>query len=79
MLMNGSNIADEIDREYKMKKAYEKKKKSKKKDDEFLEKMVEEFVEDMRKEKEEQNSIKQGDDRNGNETCRTYWGETTII
>ena len=50
MLMNGSNIADEIDREYKMKKAYEKKKKSKKKDDEFLEKMVEEFVEDMRNE-----------------------------
>ena len=50
MLMSGSNIADEIDREYKMKKAYENKKKSKKKDDEFLEKMVEEFVEEMRNE-----------------------------
>lgn len=45
--MNGSNIADEIDREYKRKKFYEDKKK---KDDEFLEKMVEEFVEDMRNE-----------------------------
>lgn len=47
MLMNGSNIADEIDREYKRRKFYENKKKSKKKDDEFLEKMVEEFVEEM--------------------------------
>ena len=46
--MSGSNIADEIDREYKRRKFY----------DEFLEKMVEDFVEDMRNKKEEQNSIK---------------------
>lgn len=46
--MSGSNIADEIDREYKRIKFYENKKKSKKKDDEFLEKMVEEFVEEMK-------------------------------
>lgn len=46
--MNGSKLASHIDREYKRKKFYENKKKSKKKDDEFLEKMVEEFVEDMK-------------------------------
>ena len=43
--MNGSKLASHIDREYKRKKFYEDKKK---KDDEFLEKMVEEFVEEMR-------------------------------
>lgn len=45
--MNGSKLASRIDREYKRKKFYEDKKK---KDDEFLEKMVEAFVEEMRNE-----------------------------
>lgn len=48
--MNGSKIASQIDSEYRRNKYYENRKKSKKKDDEFLEKMVEEFVEDMRNE-----------------------------
>lgn len=56
--MAGSYRASQIDKEYKRKKFYEGKKKVKNKDDEFLENMVEEFVEDMRNKKEEQNSIK---------------------
>lgn len=45
--MNGSKLASHIDREYKRKKFYEDRKK---KADEFLEKMVEAFVEEMRNE-----------------------------
>lgn len=56
--MSGSNIAAEIDAEYKRKKFYENRKKKcknncndckcNKTSDEFLENMVDEFVEDMR-------------------------------
>lgn len=46
--MNGSKLASRIDSEYKRKKFYEDRKK--KKDNKRLEKMVEEFVEEMRNE-----------------------------
>ena len=45
--MAGSKLASRIDSEYRREKFY---KDRKKKDDERLEKMVEEFVEDMRNE-----------------------------
>lgn len=48
--MAGSYRASQIDKEYKRKKFYEGKKKVKNKDDERLEEMVENFINDMKKE-----------------------------
>lgn len=45
--MNGSKLASRIDSEYKRKKFYEERKK--KKDDKRIEKMVDDFVEEMKK------------------------------
>ena len=45
--MVGSKLASRIDSEYKRKKFYEERKK---KDDERLEKMIEKFIDDMKKE-----------------------------